>query len=258
MFEGPDDGMTGIAGLNSLALGLAGAHVSLFLPSGSESVGEQPRARFAKQVWAHHAPEANFVVIDQWDIHHLPASAGEYDLVWNFNVMTRYEDLGFTTPQELLAELVRISRKYVLIFVPNRMNYSFWLHRLHHRVAGQHWNHGRVELMQPGPWQQMFAELDLHVQEIVWVDCPWWPDIVDVSELIGDFFPPLKQRISGARPEQRYRWTVEELPYFRPQAYPDVHQHMQRLAFFENSSNEWLKKRFAHHVGILGVKGQGR
>ena len=58
----------------------------------------------------------------------------------------------------------------------------------------------------------------------------------------------------GASPANRYRWTPEELPYYKPDAHPEVHARMNRLAFFENSRAAWLKDRFAHHVGVLGVK----
>ena len=101
--------------------------------------------------------------------------------------MTRPED-----PQALLFEMARISRKYVLIFVPNRMNYAFWLHRLHHCVACQRWDHGRIDLMHANPWRDLFAKANLRVKQTFHVDCPWWPDIVDAGQLIRDFFPFLK------------------------------------------------------------------
>ncbi len=44
LFEGPDDGMCGIAGLNSLVAGRQGVRVSLLLPSAE-------RAVYAKTVW---------------------------------------------------------------------------------------------------------------------------------------------------------------------------------------------------------------
>src|SRR5262249_51821354 len=108
LFEGPDDGMTGIAGLNSLVAGLQGVRVSLLRPSPG-------RAAFARTVWAHHAPDAGLELAEGWDGRRLPFDDGTFDLAWNFNVMPRAED-----PQALLNELTRVSRKYVLLFVPNR------------------------------------------------------------------------------------------------------------------------------------------
>lgn len=258
VLEGPGDGMTGIAGLNSLALGLAGAQVTLLLPDAEQ-------ARLACDVWArvgrgvetqdfaslHHRLQVRG---DAWDGKRLAFPANTFDLTWNFNVMTRHPD-----PQALLAELSRVSRKWVLVFVPNRQNYAFPLHRLHHWVADEPWDHGDPALMHPAPWKNMFADLGLRPQRILWVDCPWWPDIVDLGQLLADFFPLLKRppfdRLAQrAKPENRYRWPADGLPYYHPERFPEVHAQMERLAFFENTRHLGLKQRFAHHVGILAVK----
>jgi hypothetical protein len=244
--EGPQDGMTGINGLNSLTFGRGGAEVTLMLPHAG-------RAAFAHEVWARHAPQARVELLvagdEETPVSKLPFESGRFDLVWNFNVMTRAADAP-----ALLAEMARVSRRWVLVFVPSRLNYAFWLHRLHHRVAGEPWDHGRVAWMHPRPWQRMMAGLGLQVVETVWLDCPWWPDIVDFGQLIADFVPPLKGLARRARPENRLRWAAEDLPYYTPEAYPEVHRQMERLAFFENSRFTLLKQRFAHHVGILARK----
>lgn len=247
VMEGPGDGMTGIAGLNSLALGLQGARVALLLP-------DAERAVFARTVWARHAPQAALEICTSWDGRCLPFPDGAFDLAWNFNIMTRPDE-----PQALLAELARVSRRYVLIFVPSRLNYAFGLHRLHHRVAGEPWDHGRVDLMHPRPWLRRFAAAGLRVLETIWLDCPWWPDIVDPRQFLADFFPFLKRPafrsfLQGASSENRYRWEAVDLPYYHPQQHPAVHSHMERLGTIENSRFPWLKQRFAHHTGIFSVK----
>ena len=242
LVEGPGDGMTGIAGINSLILGLQGVRVSLVLPDSAS-------AAFTQTVWAHHAPNACLEIVERWEGSRLPFGNGEFDLAWNFNVMTRQAD-----PRSVLAELCRVSRTVVLICVPNRSHYAFGLHRLQHRVAKQPWDHGNVDLMQPEPWQRMFVELGLRVRKTIWLDCPWWPDIVDAEQLIVDFFPSLKRLARRARPENRYRWRAGELPYYRPDRYPEVFRRMARLAYFENSRPDWLKRHFAHHIGVLAEK----
>ena len=198
---------------------------------------------------AIHAPEARPEVIEEWDGRRMPFDDGAFDLAWNFNVMTRADD-----PQTLLAELARVSRRHVLIFVPNRHNYAFWLHRLHHRVAKEPWDHGRIDLMEPAAWRSLFARAGLRVTQTFHVDCPWWPDIVDAGQLVRDFFPFLKGLARRASPANRYRWTPEELPYYDAEAHADVHGKMSRLAFFEDTRAVWLQRLFAHHVGVLGTK----
>lgn len=249
VLEGPGDGMTGINGLNSLVLGLLGTRVSLVLPGSMVLPAERERASLARETWAHHASESVLEISDVDELDKLPFESDSFDLAWNFNVMTRQAD-----PEAALAEMVRVSKRYALIFVPNRLNYGFGLHRLHHRVAAQPWDHGRVDLMSPRPWIDMFHRQGLKLLETVWLDCPWWPDIVDPGQLIADFFPPLRRLARRARPENRLTWQPAALPYYRPDSFPEVHQRMSSLAFFEDSRQVWLKQRFAHHVGILAEK----
>jgi SAM-dependent methyltransferase len=237
--EGPGDGMTGIAGINSLILGLQGVPVTLALANA-------PAAAFARQVWQIHAPQANLEIQETSELGFPDHS---FDLVWNFNVLTRASD-----PQALLAEMVRTSRRYVFFCVPNAQNYSFWLHRLHHQVAKQPWDHGDPALMRPAPWKQVLSKMGWQVREVIYLDCPWWPDIVDLGQLIADFFPFLKQTAQKARPENRMKWTPEVLPYYQAERYPEIHRHMQSLAFFENSQLPWLKRLFAHHVGVFAER----
>lgn len=246
VLEGPGDGMTGIPGINSMVLGRMGARVSLLLPD------EAPKAQYARTVWSHYVPAESAPSIDTRSLkpgQPLPYADGEFDLAWNFNVLTRQPD-----PAALLAEMARVSRRYVLVFVPNARNYSFGLHRLHHRVAGQPWDHGTIGLMGPGPLRRLLEPLGLRPLETIYVDCPWWPDIVDFGQLIADFFPFLKGIAGRARPENRLYWPAEALPYFEPERYPDIHRQLHRLAIFENSRFNAVKQIFAHHVGILAEK----
>jgi hypothetical protein len=108
--------------------------------------------------------------------------------------------------------------------------------------------------MAPVPWRRYFQELGLRVCRVDYVDCPWWPDIINPTQMLADFFPFLSKWAAHSGPEQRYRWEAHELPYFLPELYPDIHQKMEQLAFFEDSRPIQLKMRFAHHVGILAEK----
>jgi hypothetical protein len=242
VLEAPEDGMTGISGINSLYLGKQGVSVTLLFPY-------EEKAKFARKVWAFHAPSADFTLRDDYVEYWLPFDDNAYDLVWNFNVMTRQDN-----PKVLLEEMKRVSKRRVLVCVPNRSNYAFWLHRLHHKVSGEPWDHGNISLMRPAPWQRMFAELNMKVEEICWLDCPWWPDIIDPAQMIKDFFPFLKRWAEKASYKNRFSWNYDELPYYRPLEFNDIHQRMASLAYFENSRLPWLKMRFAHHVCILASK----
>jgi hypothetical protein len=238
VLEGPGDGMTGISGINSLVLALGGADVTVALT-------DSGRADLARKVWGRHLsghPASWRIASDGA----LPSGPRLFDLVWNFNVMTRQE-----RPSELLGAICGLSRRFVLIFVPNRKNYSFFLHRLHHRVAKQPWDHGAVELMSPGYWRKALSGFGFGRCETVWLDCPWWPDIVDFGQLIGDFFPFLRHAARRAQPRNRMAWPWDGLPYYDPEKLRGIESRIERLAFFEKSRQTWIKKRFAHHVGVL-------
>ncbi|MFN2286332.1 MAG: hypothetical protein ACK2UQ_18085, partial [Anaerolineae bacterium] len=56
VLEGPGDGMTGIAGINSIVLGRQGIPVTLHLMDAS-------RALYAESVWNIHAPQASLEII---------------------------------------------------------------------------------------------------------------------------------------------------------------------------------------------------
>jgi hypothetical protein len=242
VLETPRDGMTGISGINSLILGMQNVPVTLLLDN-------KEKARFARLVWKYYNPSAKFHALDGCNGVWLPFEDNEFDFVWNFNVMTVQADC-----REILEEMKRVSKRFIMVCVPNRSNYAFPLHRLHHRVSGDPWDHGKIELMDPQPWQKMFNQMNMKVVEVSWLDCPWWPDIIDPEKMIKDFFPFLKRLAKRARSENRYYWYYDELPYYNPLEFSEIHQRMAKLAYFENSRIPWLKKRFAHHVCVLACK----
>ncbi|MFZ5915369.1 MAG: class I SAM-dependent methyltransferase [Chloroflexota bacterium] len=241
VLEGPSDGMTGIAGLNSMVLARQGAQVCVVLP-------DQEMSQLAERAWdaANCRSRGTFVVSPE---PALQFADNSFDLVWSFNVISRLDN-----SDQILDEMLRVSRRYVLLFVPNRWNYGFWLHRLHHWVSGEPWDHGSVDMLTPKPWQRLLQKRGLKVHDPMWVDIPWWPDIVDAGQLIQDFLPFLKRFAEKARPENRYSWDAENLPYFEPARYPEVHARLERLSFIENSRLPVVRQLFAHHVGILAEK----
>lgn len=243
VLEGPGDGITGIAYINSLGLARAGVQVTL-------ATTQAERAEFARQVWSVYAPpERQPRMVSQEPPGSLSAVSGAYDLVWNFNIINRHP-----RPAQLLEEMIRASRRWVLVIVPNRKNYAFGLHRLHHHVSRQAWDHGPLPWLSSAPYAQQLAQAGLTVRRIAWVDCPWWPDIVDFSALVGDFLPFLKGAAVRLKPEKRLHWPANHLPYFEPETFAGVHERMRRLALIENCPLTLVKQRFAHHVAVLAEK----
>ena len=241
VLEGPGDGMTGIAGINSLILGMEGVNVTLIM--------ESDRAAFAFSVWKEIAPQTSLKIIDSWDDQQMPAEKNSYDLVWNFNILTYV-----VNPESLLSEMSRISRKYVFICLPNCKNYSFWIRYLHASHIHQPIHKQIIERMRLTSWLPMFSNLGLKILQVIWLDCPWWPDIIDPGQVVVDFFPFLKGFEKKYKQINHYCWTPPELPYYQKDRYADLHVQLDRLSIFEKSKNTWLKQRFAHHFGIFAEK----
>jgi hypothetical protein len=241
VLEGPGDGITGIKGINSLALARAGARVTIVLT-------DQARVELAQRTFAHYGCQDN-VTFHVSPLLKLFTPHPPFDLVWNLDVMPR-----LLTPSIILKEMIQASGRFVLIFVSNRAHYSYWLHRLQHRITGEKWEHGPPDLLRAGSWQRMLESQGLVVRETILVDVPWWPDIVNPWQLVRELSPLLSRLTDKTEPQNRYKWECDDLPYFDPERYAQIHQRMERLAFIERSRWRWLKNRFAHYVGVLAEK----
>jgi hypothetical protein len=248
--EGPGDGMAGIPGIHGLALARQGCRVTVVLDN-IRAIAAARRAWRAQELleWVSfvHAPGPTLPLPDQ-----------SADLVWNFN------RLPFQAPTALLAELTRLSRRYVALVVPNRTNYGFPARRLYHRRTGEPWLYGETQVMSPKFVESMLQKNGLTLREWRWIDVAWWPDIIDPVAWLEAMAPgagPLghwiRQRFTRNTSDQDatvnggYRWTPETLPYFDP-AQDALRQRMEALAFLER----WPipKRWFAHHFAVLMEK----
>jgi hypothetical protein len=240
VLEGPGDGIAGIPGINSIPWAQSGANVTV-------ATGEPGKA--AHRIWDAQGCLTQVGFVSAQGLP-LPFPARHFDLVWSFN------RLPFFDPQELIAEMARVSRRYVLLMVPSRHNYGFVARRVQHWLTKKPWPYGDIDIMDPARVAVLLAQADLQVLETEFVDVPWWPDIIDISEFISDLLPFLSTRLEGKRPSS-YCWEPDNLPYFDAEAYPEVHRRIERLSYIERSRVHWIKRLFAHHFGVLAVKHGG-
>ena len=240
VLEGPGDGVAGIAGIHSIPLAQHGAQVTVAL---SESWQLDP----ARRAWQAQG------LADRVQLRHVEGSAlpfpdAAFDLVWNFN------RLPFLEPDALVAEMARLSRRYVMMIVPNRSNYGFPARRLYHRRTKEPWPYGDRAVMSPKAVRRLLAKEGLRVIEWTWVDVPWWPDIIDPRAWLRRMLPFLSpdERAPAETEGRGYCWRPEALPYFDAEGYADLHRRMSRLSFIER----WPGPRwpFAHHFALLAEK----
>ena len=99
-----------------------------------------------------------------------------FDFVWNFAAFPTFQN-----PRAVLAEMIRVSRKYVAVFSVNGYNVGFPIHRLVHKFTKIPWTHGNIQFNYPGKVKQFFQENGLQPIKIGVVDCPSVAEFFGVS-----------------------------------------------------------------------------
>ena len=166
ILEHPADGVTGLIGCNSLALGEAGRAVLLANP-----VPEGLRA--ARRHWRDAQVKPSGLVAA--DVDRFPFADAAFDLVWNFCIFER-----FAEPEALVAEMARVSRRHVLVMTQNCWNLGAGLHAIYHLGRRQAWDHGKARLMTVRAVKRAFREVGLDCVECGPIDAPPWVDTWDM------------------------------------------------------------------------------
>ncbi len=239
VLEGPGDGVAGIPGIHSIPLAQRGCEVTVAL-------GDPAEVALAQRAWTALGCRAqgDFVCVRGLS---LPFPFRRFDLVWNFN------RLPFLEPQLLVAEMARLSRRYVALVVPNRRNYGFPARWLYHRRTRFPWPYGNTVVMDPSTVRGLFEQVGLRILEVRWLDVPWWPDIIDPAAWLAAMVPGAGRLFSSTW-RDGYCWGPEDLPYFDSVAYADLYRRMHRLGWMERRWPSLLQIPFAHHFAVLAMR----
>lgn len=235
--EIPANGVMGVPGIKSLGFAVAGVEVTLVN-------SEKEIMKKIKLLWQTLGLKAKFIVTNPQETNF---SANSFDLVWNFCV---FEHLN--RPEDLVREMVRISRKYVLIQTQNVLNPGNWFHFIYHQVRGEEWDHGSLRRMF---WRRVEKTLKRNGLEIIersGTDLPPWFDInMKLRKEKGifwgrEFFRP-KVRVLPIR-EIVKRWQ-------RPVSFP-WWMNFLRIWYktIEIPAPKIFKLLFSHHPYILAQK----
>ncbi len=115
-----------------------------------------------KEKWDKFKEKPKFISMD---------SKEKYDLVWNFAVVQ--------LDPKIIIEMKKKSKKYVLIFVPNILNYGTPFHLAYHLMTGlpcYHAERGSVKIRRRVGLKKIVERFGLRVIESGYIDMPWWPD----------------------------------------------------------------------------------
>jgi len=142
---------------------------------------------------------------------------------------------------ELINEIIKKSKKYVLFFTPNIWNYGTPFHIAYHIISKTKCTHaerGSIKLRRLSGMKDFAKKHGLRVLKTGYVDMPPWPDtafsIREVKENILKKKLPPKEKIV-------------------PLPGKEVLDRVNKKMFVENS-NLFIKYLFAHHQYVLAEK----
>ncbi len=165
--EMPAHGAKAMPSIYSLGFGLAGADVTLIN-------GIATYDRCWKQLGL--GSKVAFLTVDA--LHDTNLSERSFDMVWNFAYLPMEANR-----EKLVAEMKRISKKYVAFFSVNYGNIGFHIHRFLHKLLKVTWTHGDVNFNKQQNIVRFLIKHGLRIVEKGFVDCPIWPDSLGFRDM---------------------------------------------------------------------------
>lgn len=231
VLENPADGVTGVPGINSMEFARNGGTVWLANPS-------QKMLDNAQQIWVKQGlvDLARFVRC-QYDNTGLEADS--FDLVWNYCMFERFQD-----PSSLVAEMKRVSRRYVLIMTQNVWNFGTPVHTLYHTLGNLEWDHGYGGQMTFGAIRRALLDQGLQIEHEGTVDIPPWLDTWDM---------PLRGALKDllGRVGKKWEWKIDTQGMGGSASIP---ASLRFVRMIEENLPEWFRRYQAHHFYILARK----
>lgn len=158
--ELPADGSKAMPGIYSLALARAGVQVTLFNP--------EPQG---VAVFERLGLMDNVTIAEGSDPYHTGLDPAQFDLAWNFVSAAVRPDFNGQ-----VAEMKRLSRRFVMTVHMNGYNWGFPWHRFLHRAFKLPWTHGETENFFPDHVRRIYRGNGLEPIDFGLLDMPWWPD----------------------------------------------------------------------------------
>ena len=226
ILEAPLFGFTGLSGINSMNLAMGGKRVSL-VDNNSE------RLVMIETLWNDCKLPVDLKHSQDFSL--LPYEDATFDLSWNFSALWFVKDL-----QEFLSELNRVTRKIILIVVPNRSGLGYIFQSL---TSGKQ---NREIINTKWIRQRNFARIlnDLGWEEVEddFIDCPPWPDIGMKKEVLAKKL--YLSFLLDKHIEQKQQTTIMDYYRGNDDQFPE---RMIRYYPFERKLPQFLKQFWAHH-----------
>ncbi len=234
ILEVPLYGMTGLTGINSVRFADRGCHITL-VDSNKENIEE------TLDLWKILPYDSDlYKIIFQEDLTKLPFNDGKFDLVWNFAALWHAQ-----SPDLLISEMVRVSSRFVLIFMPNRKQIGYQLRK--HLLDKDFFKTIDETWAGIDKAQSLLLSLGLKLMDRGVLDVPPWPD---TCVPIGPFLRKIMKRGNEAKD----RWTWDIMKYYGGKDH-DLKEKVERFSMLENLPIPWqLKTLWAHHRYVIFSK----
>lgn len=231
--ETPSHGAKAAGSLYSIGFGRAGCRVTLVNPEmemmkGWDELGIRDRVETASGV----------------DVYDSGFDDDAFDLAWNFVTWTELEE-----PARYLAEMKRISRKYVMLVTCNNFQPGYPWHRFLHLIFGFPWTHGQVKLNHITTVKKMFRRAGLKIVEYGAIDTPGWPDPSGPRDV------RLHRRYGSKGsepPREKPDWEVPIIEYAKTDRFPGWMKTLGRWDMLFRKGV--FKLPMSHLFYVLGMK----
>lgn len=247
VLELPANGIMGYPGLKSLIFAKYGCNVTLVNPS-KRATGE------IKELWDSFGLKATFVVDDYFNTGLLSNS---YDLVWNFCIFEHINEW-----EELMREMCRLARKYILIETQNIFNIGIPIHHLYHKILGEIWDHGEIKKMNIHKIIKLLKQNGLTIAEIGGTDFPPWPDInMKINERLNEKidFSDYEDEFIKYRPSSALKDSIQIAKKLKAYGFKAKFPLWMNILeiwhrFLEIPAPRLLKVLLSHHPYVIAKK----
>ncbi len=229
--EAPIFGFTGITGLNSIALYQYGCKVTLV-------DNDTERAELVSNILKEMKTEINTQYVSDYAI--LPFTDESFDMSWNFSALWFVDDL-----EVYLTELCRITKKVVLICVPNQTGLGYKWQKANtdipHDIV---FNESNID---PARIKGIMHSLNWKYISGDYIDCPLWPDIgMSKEKFLGKYLSSLKL----SKKEFKNKKSVSIVDFYKGTD-PSFPARMRKYSFLERHAPMLFKKFWSHHIWLL-------
>ncbi len=235
VLESPSFGFTGLSGINSVIL--AKNNCEVFLMDHN-----QKRLDLIESVWKKLNLELKTIYTK--DYQKIPLPDQSIDLSWNFSALWFVTDL-----ENFLNELSRVTRKIILIMVPNQTGIGY----LHQKYTGKKdlQKYLKEENINTSTIKNYMKKINWSLLDHQFIDCPPWPDIGMSKE---NFLKKLKLDFLANSFEGK-KESVSILDYYND-SQPEMISRFLKLEWLEKSAPNAFKKIWSHHQYMIFYKKQ--